>query len=273
MAYEVAQRLVHNGYDCKYIMGDLPQKKRLQVIDGIKSGKIKYLVATEVAARGLHIDDLSLVVNYDLPNECESYVHRIGRTARVGKSGKAITFACDKYVYGLEAIESYINAKIPVLWADDDIFEKDMSTGMTFRQPKGGKELPREKAARIHSRRHGSEESKRPTKRKIHQTSSDTRSSSGVRGPQDKTSSRAHPNAAAKVLVLPKRQHTKQQSRKHTTSHPGRSSTPEERIAYYKKKYGDNFKSLPQTVKQTVRHRETTKKKSLLRKIIDRLAK
>ena len=272
MAYEVAQRLVHNGYDCKYIMGDLPQKKRLQVIEGIKSGKINYLVATEVAARGLHIDDLSLVVNYDLPTECESYVHRIGRTARAGNSGKAITFACDKYVYGLEAIESYINTKIPVLWADDDTFEKDKSSGMTFRQPKGGKELPREKATRLHSLRHGSAESKRPKKMKTHQAPSDTRSSSGVRGLQDKTSSHAHPDAA-KVLALPKRQHTKKQSRKHTTSHPGRSSTPEERIAYYKKKYGDDFKSLPQAVKQTVKHRETTKNKSLLRKIIDCLAK
>jgi ATP-dependent RNA helicase RhlB len=246
-------------------MGDLPQKKRLQVIEGIKSGKINCVVATEVAARGLHIDDLSLVINYDLPTECESYVHRIGRTARAGKSGKAITFACDKYVYGLEAIETYMNKKIPVLWADDDIFEKDKSTGMTFRQPKGGKEFPREKATRLHSRRHDSAESKRPKKMKTHQAPSDTRSSY-------KTSSYAHLDAA-KVLTLPKRQHTKKQSRKHTNSHPGRSSTPEERIAYYKKKYGEDFKSLPQAIKQTVKHQETTRKESLLRKIIDCLAK
>ena len=272
MAYEVFQRLAHNGYDCQYIMGDLPQKKRLQVIEGIKSGNIKYLVATEVAARGLHIDDLELVVNYDLPAECESYVHRIGRTARAGKSGKAITFACDKYVYGLEAIESYTNMKIPVVWADDDIFEKDKSTGMTFRLPQGGKELPREKVTRLHSRQHDSIASKRPPHKKKTRQALFAARSSGAQGQQDKTSSQAHPDTVL-VPAPPRRDHDTKQSRKHTTSHPGRKSTPEERIAYYQKKYGDNFKSNSQTVTHTVKHHEPTKKKSLLHKIIASLAK
>lgn len=271
MAYEVSQRLAYNGYDCRYIMGDLPQKKRLQVIEGIKSGKIKYLVATEVAARGLHIDDLNLVVNYDLPTECESYVHRIGRTARVGKSGKAITFACDKYVYGLEAIESYTNMKIPVLWADDDMFMQDKSAGITFRQPKGGRELLRENVTRLHSRRHSSAEGKRPKKRKTLQAPSAARSS-GAQDLKDNTSSPPHPDAA-KVLPLPKRYHTKKRARTHTTTPPGRNSTPEERIAYYQKKYGDNFTSVPHAVAHTVTHVDPTGKKSLLRKIIDCLVK
>ena len=79
---EVSKRLSMNGYPTKYLMGDLPQSKRLQTIDRMKEGKIRFLVATDVAARGLQIDDLELVVNYDIPDDFENYVHRIGRTAR-----------------------------------------------------------------------------------------------------------------------------------------------------------------------------------------------
>ncbi len=95
-AHEVAKRLEVNGIRCEYIMGDLPQSKRLQVIDSIKSGELKFLVATDVASRGLHINDLELVVNYDLPENTESYVHRIGRTGRVGKEGRAVSLVCEK---------------------------------------------------------------------------------------------------------------------------------------------------------------------------------
>ncbi len=131
-AYEVAKRLEHNGYSAKCLMGDLPQKKRLRIVDDAKAGRIKFLVATDVAARGLHIDDLSIVINYDIPGDCENYVHRIGRTARAGKSGKAISLACEKYVYGLTAVEKYIDSKIPVAWATDELFVKDKSEGMRF---------------------------------------------------------------------------------------------------------------------------------------------
>jgi len=131
-AYEVSKRLEHNGYAAQCLMGDLPQKKRLKIVDDAKDGKVKFLVATDVAARGLHIDDLSMVVNYDIPGDCENYVHRIGRTARAGKSGKAISMACEKYVYGLPAVEKYIDLKIPVAWASDDLFAEDKSEGMRF---------------------------------------------------------------------------------------------------------------------------------------------
>ena len=90
-------------------------------------------MATDVAARGLHIDDLELVVNYDLPEDPESYVHRIGRTGRTGKSGRAITLACEKFVLGLEALESLIDMKIPVLYPHEGLFEKDASEGSGFR--------------------------------------------------------------------------------------------------------------------------------------------
>ncbi|MBT3272790.1 MAG: DEAD/DEAH box helicase [Spirochaetales bacterium] len=131
-AYDLAHRLSRNGYSCEYIIGDMPQKKRIHVIDLLKAGKLSFLVATDVAARGLHVDDLDLVVNYDIPEDPENYVHRIGRTARAGKSGKAISLACERFVYGLEAIEALIDTKIPVVWADHDMLKEDKSAGMHF---------------------------------------------------------------------------------------------------------------------------------------------
>ena len=130
---EVAKRLEVNGYKTKFLMGDLPQKKRLAVINTMKAGELDILVATDVAARGLHVDDLSMVVNFDLPEDYENYVHRIGRTARAGKSGRAVSLACPKYVYHLPAIESYIGDKISVMIADEELFAEDASEGMKFR--------------------------------------------------------------------------------------------------------------------------------------------
>jgi len=132
MAEEVARRLGINGYECEYIMGDLPQAKRLQVIDRLKAGQLSLLVATDVAARGLDVDGLDLVINYDVPMDPESYVHRIGRTARAGATGKAITLACEKFVYGLPAIEKYIEAKIPVCPVTEELFGEDKSAGIRF---------------------------------------------------------------------------------------------------------------------------------------------
>ena len=123
----VAKRLKMNGYTCEFIIGDLPQSKRLKVIDDVKAGKIKTLVATDVAARGLDIESLAMVINYDLPNEAENYVHRIGRTARAGKTGKAITLATEQDVYELPAIERYIGIKIPSEIAMQELYEEDKS--------------------------------------------------------------------------------------------------------------------------------------------------
>jgi ATP-dependent RNA helicase RhlB len=132
---EVAKRLSLNGYPAKYLMGDMVQSQRLQTIDRMKEGKLDFLVATDVAARGLQIDDLEMVVNYDLPDDYESYVHRIGRTARAGKSGKSISLADEEYVFNLEAIENYIQMKIPVIWPDMEEVEKveDKSASKSFR--------------------------------------------------------------------------------------------------------------------------------------------
>lgn len=132
VAEEIARRLGINGVDCEYIMGDLPQVKRLQVIDRLKAGKIQVLVATDVAARGLDVTGLDLVVNYDLPMDAESYVHRIGRTARAGAAGKAVSLACEKFVYSLPAIEKYLGQKIPVCMVNQDLLLEDKSKNLRF---------------------------------------------------------------------------------------------------------------------------------------------
>ena len=133
MAEELCARLRHNGYNADYLTGDLPQAQRQKALDKLKEGKTTLLVATDVAARGLQIDDLPLVVNYDIPEDYENYVHRIGRTARAGKSGKAITLADEEFVYGLEAIEKYIKMKIPVIWPDNLPEVEDLSIGKSWR--------------------------------------------------------------------------------------------------------------------------------------------
>jgi len=132
-AERLSRRLELNGFVNEFLTGDLAQSKRERIINDFKAGKEKIVVATDVAARGLHIEDLDLVVNYDLPGECENYVHRIGRTARAGKSGKAVTLACEKWVLNLEPIQELINAKIPVIYPEDELFLPDKSRGLMFR--------------------------------------------------------------------------------------------------------------------------------------------
>jgi len=129
----VAKRLRMNGYTCEFIVGDLPQSRRQKVIDDVKAGKIKFLAATDVAARGLDIEGLAMVVNYDLPNEAENYVHRIGRTARAGKTGRAITLVSEQDVYELPAIERYIGKKLPSEIASEELHADDASAGQQIR--------------------------------------------------------------------------------------------------------------------------------------------
>lgn len=105
--------LLANGFSVEVISGDVPQKKRLDLLAKFRDGDFSVLVATDVAARGLHIPEVSHVINFDLPQEAEDYVHRIGRTARAGASGDAISFACEEYSFSLPEIEAYIGHKIP----------------------------------------------------------------------------------------------------------------------------------------------------------------
>ncbi len=122
VASRLSKKLKSKGYHSRHLTGDLPQNRRLRIINDFMAGKFEYLVATDVAARGLQIDDLDMVINYDLPKDSENYVHRIGRTARAGNTGKAISFACEKTAGNLPAIESLIGMKIPVRKADHRLF-------------------------------------------------------------------------------------------------------------------------------------------------------
>ena len=126
----VAKRLQMNDIKCDFLIGDLPQSKRLQILKQFKASEIKVLVATDVAARGIDVNDLAMVINYDLPVEAENYVHRIGRTARAGKSGKAYTFCSEQDVYNLPAIERYVEMSIPSSVAYPEQMEEDKSAGV-----------------------------------------------------------------------------------------------------------------------------------------------
>ncbi|MBI5049973.1 MAG: DEAD/DEAH box helicase [Nitrospirae bacterium] len=104
-----------NGLTSAAITGNLDQKKRLKVLSKFRDGTLPILAATDVASRGLHIDGVTHVINYDLPQDPEDYVHRIGRTARAGAGGRAISLACEEYVHSLADVEEYIRQKIPVM--------------------------------------------------------------------------------------------------------------------------------------------------------------
>lgn len=117
-AERITDRLKRHNFRVGAISGDVPQVKRQKLLQRFQDGQIDMLVATDVAARGLHIPAVSHVFNYDLPQDAEDYVHRIGRTARLGAEGDAISFACDLYAMGLPDIETYINQKIPTASID-----------------------------------------------------------------------------------------------------------------------------------------------------------
>lgn len=118
-------KLEANGLPAKVLTGDLSQERRQKVIEAMKAGKLKMLVATDVAARGLHIEGITHVINYDLPDDAANYVHRIGRTARAGKSGKAYSLACEDHVLNLPEIEKYIERKLEAEWIEDSEIVKD----------------------------------------------------------------------------------------------------------------------------------------------------
>jgi len=117
-AERITDRLKRHNFRVGAISGDVPQVKRQKLLQRFQDGQIDLLVATDVAARGLHIPAVSHVFNYDLPQDAEDYVHRIGRTARLGAEGDAVSFACDLYAMGLPDIETYINQKIPTASID-----------------------------------------------------------------------------------------------------------------------------------------------------------
>ncbi|MSN26694.1 MAG: DEAD/DEAH box helicase [Geobacter sp.] len=131
-----------NGFPCRVISGDVEQRKRMKILEDFKDGSLPILIATDVASRGLHIDGVSHVINYDMPQDCEDYVHRIGRTARAGAEGKAISLADEDGAFFIEAIEDYIKDKIPTEWAEDELFVNDY---VRTARPKRVQDLKRDK--------------------------------------------------------------------------------------------------------------------------------
>ncbi len=127
-------RLLQNSFRVAVLSGDIPQKKRMRILDDFKDGKINFLVATDVASRGIHIDAVTHVVNYDLPQDAEDYVHRIGRTARAGAGGKSISFADEDLAYYLPDIEEYIGQKIPSTVPQDEDFCHDYKRGVPHKK-------------------------------------------------------------------------------------------------------------------------------------------
>ncbi len=128
-----------NGFKAAILSGDVPQKKRQSLLKNFQDGELAILVATDVAARGLHIPDVSHVFNYDLPQDAEDYVHRIGRTARLGAEGDAISFACERFVYSLPEIEDYIGESIPVEPVSDDLLMEPAPPAPRPKRKPGGR--------------------------------------------------------------------------------------------------------------------------------------
>ena len=152
MAARLGDQLEAHGYAAGALAGDIDQRKRLKLLEKFKNGEIRILVATDVASRGLHIEAVSHIFNYDLPQDPEDYVHRIGRMARAGASGKAFSLACEQYVYSLEAIEGLIGHRLPYEFPDETMFVRPIPVPRRPRpRPNGG---------------HGTSERERPGRRR-----------------------------------------------------------------------------------------------------------
>lgn len=137
-AEKVEDYMKANGVDAQAISGDVPQTKRQRMLERFQKGELAVLIGTDVASRGLHIPDVQCVINYDLPQDSEDYVHRIGRTARAGAAGDAISFGCESYAMALPDIEKFIGNKIPVAnYAAADLPEL-IKPPYRPRKPRGG---------------------------------------------------------------------------------------------------------------------------------------
>lgn len=119
---ELTEELRSYGVECEMLSGDIPQNKRIRILDAFKEGKCRIIVATDVAARGIHVDGISHVINFDLPEQAEDYVHRIGRTGRAGKKGTAISFVCEFGAFNLPEIEKYAEMEVKSIQPEEECF-------------------------------------------------------------------------------------------------------------------------------------------------------
>jgi ATP-dependent RNA helicase RhlB len=147
-ARRLEDRLTRNSWDARALTGDVDQKRRLRILNDFKEGQLPVLVATDVASRGLHIEAVTHVVNWDLPQDPEDYVHRIGRTARAGAGGKAIALVDEASALNLEGIEKFIGQKILVEWPEDDLIVSEIKPTAEERR-----RYSEEKRARFEARR------------------------------------------------------------------------------------------------------------------------
>src|SRR5262252_1182512 len=147
-ARRLEDRLIRNGWETRALTGDVDQKRRLKILNDFKEGRLPILVATDVASRGLHIEAVTHVVNWDLPQDAEDYVHRIGRTARAGAGGKAIALVDEASALNLEPIEQFIGQKILVEWPEDDLFVPEIKPSAEERR-----RFAEERRARFDARR------------------------------------------------------------------------------------------------------------------------
>ena len=116
--HKLVDYLKKKGIACEGLAGDIPQKKRLSTLNKFKNGELKYLIATDVAGRGIHVDGVTHVINYELPDDAEDYVHRIGRTGRAGATGTAISFVSEDDAFNLPALEEYLSSSIKCIQPD-----------------------------------------------------------------------------------------------------------------------------------------------------------
>jgi ATP-dependent RNA helicase RhlB len=158
--------LKHNDYVAALISGDLHQKKRISVLEDFKTGRLNILIATDVASRGIHVDNITHVINYDVPQDPEDYVHRIGRTARAGAKGTAITLCCENYAIHLERVEQYLKNKIPVEWAEEELFLPAKEGAPRLKRRSSTKTSNQaEKPKRMQNNRNTSKQNRRPHSR------------------------------------------------------------------------------------------------------------
>lgn len=144
---DIWAHLAADGHRVGLLTGDVPQKKRLQILNEFTTGQVDILVATDVAARGLHIPLVTHVFNYDLPDDCEDYVHRIGRTGRAGASGHSISLACERYALNLTAIEGYIEHSVPVSKYNPEALLMDLPQPKKIHRARSGGPARRKPAA------------------------------------------------------------------------------------------------------------------------------
>ncbi len=138
---QLQDRMAAYGVKAALLSGDIPQQKRLDILEKFRSGDIRVVIATDVAARGIHVDDVGLVINYDLPEQPEDYVHRIGRTGRAGNAGRSISFVCEYGAYAIPALEDLLKTRIVSIMPEDELLvmpERDpnyRSNSKTNRRP------------------------------------------------------------------------------------------------------------------------------------------